>query len=159
MAALSKFGRVATARSHDECRQVVCCVCSKKVKQKNKRSGTIKVISEKMSNLVRQYVFGGYSVQNPFHPTALCDSCRLTLCDFEKVLAFRELSQPQTYILYFRIQIRQVESCLLYLTMRTWPPLHPSQEQQWIRHASVKFVKLLEPLLIMLPLQQNIQTR
>ena len=83
MSALSKFGRVDSARSHDELRKIICCVCSKKVKQSKT---SIKVVSEKLSLLVRKYVFSEFSIHNTLHPTGICDSCRLTLTAMEKVI-------------------------------------------------------------------------
>ena len=85
MAACSKFGKMEFSRSHDDSRQIVCCVCSQKVNQANKRSGATKVISETMSDLVRRFVWDRYSIANPLHPTALCGGCRLTLVAMEKV--------------------------------------------------------------------------
>ena len=81
--AMSKFGRVDKPRTHEESRAIVCCVCSKKVKQ-DKHS--IKIVSDKLSDLVRKFVFSGYSIHNPLHPTALCASCRLTLSAMVKVI-------------------------------------------------------------------------
>ena len=85
MAAIFKFGKLDRSRTHDESRQLVCCVCSRKVNQANKRSGVTKILSEKMSDLVRKFVYDKYSVHNPLHPTALCGSCRLVLAAMEKV--------------------------------------------------------------------------
>ena len=83
LSAMSKFGRVDKPRTHEESRAIVCCVCSKKVKQ-DKHS--IKIVSDKLSDLVRKFVFSGYSIHNPLHPTALCASCRLTLSAMDKVI-------------------------------------------------------------------------
>ena len=85
MSALSKFGRAwaGKARSHEESRLIVCCVCSKNVPQ---NKDTIKVVSDKWAGLVRQFVFPGYTVHNPLHPTALCAPCRLTLSAMHKVV-------------------------------------------------------------------------
>ena len=68
--------------SHDEARGYICCVCGKKV---NSKTGGVKFVNQKLSNLVRQFVHNSYSVQNRFHPTAMCGTCRLTLCGFDKV--------------------------------------------------------------------------
>ena len=54
----------------------------KKVKQDKH---CIKVVSEKWSDLVRKFVFSGYSIHNPLHPTALCVTCRTTLSALDKV--------------------------------------------------------------------------
>ena len=85
MSAASKFGKLVSARTHEEARALICCACWKKVKKNNQGGGTVSVVSEKLSNLVRQFVFKNYSVNNSLHPTAMCVSCRLTLCSLEKV--------------------------------------------------------------------------
>ena len=78
-----KFGKLKVQRS--QCREIVCCVCAKKVKQNNK---SIKKVSDKLAGLVRKFVFDGYTIQDPWYPTAICDSCRLTLSALEKVNFF-----------------------------------------------------------------------
>ena len=83
MSSLSKFSKKTSARTHDEARAVVCCVCGKKVKD---NKGGVSVVSDRLSNLVCQYVHQNYSVQNTSHPTAMCGACRVTLCSYEKVL-------------------------------------------------------------------------
>ena len=85
MSTLSKFSKKGSARTHDEARAVVCCVCGKKVKDKK---GGVGFVNDRLSNLVRQYVHQDYSVQNTSHPTAMCGSCRVTLGSYEKVIAF-----------------------------------------------------------------------
>ena len=84
MASLSKFGKLDSARTHEQCRAIVCCCCGKKVKV-NKKDGTVNIVSEKMSCLVRKYVYEGYSEHNTAHPTAMCVTCRLALTDLGKV--------------------------------------------------------------------------
>ena len=84
MANQSKFGKQDTARTHDEARAVVCCVCGRKVK-KNKTGGTISFVSEKWEKLVRRFVYQDYSVHNNAHPTGLCVTCRLALSAADKV--------------------------------------------------------------------------
>ena len=84
MASLSKF---ATAnkrfgRCHDDARGVVCCVCSKKLKDKK---GGISVINKRLEDLVRLFVHKEYSVCNTAFPTAICSTCVVTLCSREKV--------------------------------------------------------------------------
>ena len=79
---LSKFGKSHMPRSHEECRAIVCCVCSRKVKQTPTSTG---FVSEKLSILVRKFVFEGYNTQNSLYPTAMCVSCRLTLSVLDKV--------------------------------------------------------------------------
>ena len=83
MANLSKFAGKKFARTHDDARAAVCCVCAKKVKDKNK--GGRPVVNDRLENLVRQFVHTNYSVLNSAHPTAICGSCRVTLLSHEKV--------------------------------------------------------------------------
>ena len=83
MSTLSKFSKKTSARTYDEARAAVCCVCGKKVKD---NKGGVSVVSDRLSNLVCQYVHQNYSVQNTSHPTAMCGACRVTLCSYEKVL-------------------------------------------------------------------------
>ena len=90
MANLSKYGRQDVARTHDEARGIVCCVCGRKPK-KNKTGGNINIVSEKWETLVRKFVFKNYSVNNTAHPTALCVTCRLALSDKEKVFCFKKI--------------------------------------------------------------------
>ena len=84
MSTLSKFGNKKSARTHDEARTCVCCVCAKKVKD---NTGGVKLLSEKLANLVRQFVHTSYSIYNSSHPTAMCGTCRVTLTVFEKVFS------------------------------------------------------------------------
>ena len=83
MANLSKFAiaNKKFGRSHDDARCVVCCVCAKKVKK-----GGMKIVNKRLEDLVRLYVHKEYTVCNIAFPTAICCSCRLTLCSLEKVL-------------------------------------------------------------------------
>ena len=67
-----------SARTHDEARAVVCCCCGRKVTDG-------KGCSTKMAELVRQFAHKNFSVENLFHPTALCSTCRVSLSAFEKV--------------------------------------------------------------------------
>ena len=60
----------------------MCCVCGKKLKD---NKGGVKVVSEKLADLVRQFVHTNYSIHNSSHPTAICGTCRVTLSVFEKV--------------------------------------------------------------------------
>ena len=71
MASGQSYPRVNSARTHDEARQAVCCVCGKKPKQYKDRKA-ITVISDKQCELERQFVCTIYSKQNTSHPTALC---------------------------------------------------------------------------------------
>ena len=83
MSTLSKFASKQSARTHDQARAVICCVCGRKVKDK---SGGVKCVNERLSNLVCLYVHESFSIHNPSHPTAMCVTCRVTLCSWEKVI-------------------------------------------------------------------------
>ena len=97
--AVPTFGKSKLPRTHDECRALVCCVCSKKVK---KNQPSMPVISEKYSNLVKKFVFDGYTTQNTLYPTALCGSCRLTLTAMDKVfIILYSMSKCQSMENYF----------------------------------------------------------
>ena len=105
MSHLTKFGKVRSPRTHDEARAIVCCVCWLKVKQKqfNPKSGVTKIVSEKLSDLVKKFVYDGYSVQNTSHPTSMCVSCRLTLCSLEKVCLVKLWLHSESNHLYCNI--------------------------------------------------------
>ena len=66
------------ARSHQDSLKIVCAACWRKKK-------TVSNISEKMADLTRKFVFDGYNKTNGYHPTVLCDGCRKTLSDLDKV--------------------------------------------------------------------------
>ena len=82
MSTMSKFVKKDSARTHDEARCVICCVCAKKVKD---NTGGRRIVSNKLAALVRQFVHGSYSTYNNSHQTAICSSCRLTLVELDKV--------------------------------------------------------------------------
>ena len=73
------------ARTHDESRKAVCCVCGKKPKTFQTRK-PITVVNDKQSSSVRKFVFSEYNVNNPQHPTALCLPCNTALVAYEKVI-------------------------------------------------------------------------
>ena len=77
---MSKFTKKDSARTHEEARKVVCCACGRKAKK-----GGISCVSPRFESLVCQYVYENFSVQNTYHPTAMCTTCRITLTAFEKV--------------------------------------------------------------------------
>ena len=143
MSALSKFGRAVGfgARTHDESRTIICCVCSKKVKQDKH---CIKVVSEKWSDLVRKFVFSGYSIHNPLHPTALCVTCRTTLSALDKV------NYTECYWKFllknFRIPRTLVADYHHCLTTKDCFPQHPVPEVQLTRNASAGCVRMPECL-------------
>ena len=90
MAALSKFGKFESPRTHEQARSMICCVCGRKVKV-NTKGGTVNKVSLRLSNLVRKFVYDGYSEQNSAHPTAMCVTCRLGLFELDKVCIQGEL--------------------------------------------------------------------
>ena len=76
-----------TARSHEEARRSVCCVCSRKPKE-YKTTKPITDISPKQADLVRQLVFEDFDVKNILHPTALCLSCNTLLSAIARVYIY-----------------------------------------------------------------------
>ena len=66
------------ARTHTESLRVVCAVCWRK--QKN-----VSNVSDKLADLICQFSFHGYNRKNYFHPKVICDGCRRTIIDLEKV--------------------------------------------------------------------------
>ena len=79
-----KYEKGSTARSHEESRQLICSCCAKKVRTHKSRN-PIKKMNVRYEHLLKLYVFSEYSVNNTSYPSALCDSCRLTLVAIEKV--------------------------------------------------------------------------
>ena len=77
---MSKFKKKESARTHEEARAVVCCACGRKVKK-----GGVSCVSPRLASLVCQYVHTNFSIQNSYHPTAMCTTCSVTLCALEKV--------------------------------------------------------------------------
>lgn len=84
MATIRQFGKLESARTHEEARQVVCCACFRKV-IKNKSGSTVKVVSERLASLVKQFVNSENSVENTSCPTAMCIPA-MALCAMEKVI-------------------------------------------------------------------------
>ena len=72
------------ARSHEDSRKVVCCVCGKKPKGYAKVKA-ISVVNEKQIEMVKSLVHQDLDVGNPWHPTGMCLSCNTTLSAFQKV--------------------------------------------------------------------------
>ena len=50
------------------------------------------VLNKRMEDLVCQFVHKDYSVCNTAYPTAICGSCRVTLCSKEKVFQTYDIS-------------------------------------------------------------------
>ena len=138
MSSLTKGGK-EFARSHDDARAAVCCVCGKKVKD-NKKGGR-PVINSRLESLVCQFVHKNYSILNTAYPTAICGSCRLTLCSLEKVIL--NVTKITDFLcIFFRIPRAQGASFLPSWIMTILPLLPPKQEQLDRRDVSVGFVCL-----------------
>ena len=60
MAGLSKLAKLKSARSHDEARAYICCVCGKKV---NYKTGGVQFVNQRLSNLVCQFVHDSFSAE------------------------------------------------------------------------------------------------
>ena len=67
----------AVARTHADSVNLVCAVCWKKPK-------SVRKISDKQTDLIRQFCYKDYNFKNYFHPKVICDVCRRTLIDLEK---------------------------------------------------------------------------
>ena len=67
-----------TARTHQEALKTVCAACWRKPKQ-------VRGVSDRVSELLRQFVFKDYDKSNGFHPTVVCIGCQKTLSDLAKV--------------------------------------------------------------------------
>ena len=72
------------ARTHGDVRKVLCCVCGKKSKSYS-TCKQISVVNKKQIEMVKNFVFKDYDVENPMHPTALCLSCNTVLLAYNKV--------------------------------------------------------------------------
>ena len=72
------------ARTHEECRQLIYTICSKKVKS-TKGHSAITVLSERYEKIIKDFIIPDFSLGDDFYPTALCDTCRLGLVALEKV--------------------------------------------------------------------------
>ena len=66
------------ARTHGDSLLIVCAVCWRK-------KGSVRPVTDKMSGLICQFVFEDYSKDNGVHPSVICDGCRKTLGDIDKV--------------------------------------------------------------------------
>ena len=66
------------SRSHDDSLLVVCAGCWRKSKD-------VRKISDTMADLIRKYVYKEFSLSNSYHPRVVCDGCRKTIADLEKV--------------------------------------------------------------------------
>ena len=69
------------ARDHDGSLLVVCAACWRKNKSVGK-------LSDKLTALVRKHVFEEFYTKNNYHPKVICDGCRKTLSDIEKVMIY-----------------------------------------------------------------------
>lgn len=111
---MSKFEKGPIARTHEEARRIVCCCCGKKCKC-IKNTGSAFIVTERFSGLVRRFVEATYSDQNPEHPVALCDSCRLALSAHEKVIDIILYEICIIILAHYRIQRSLLESYLNFL--------------------------------------------
>ena len=77
------------ARSNEDSLLVVCAACWRK--NKNVRS-----ITDNMAELIRKHVYKDFTLRNGYHPSVVCDGCRKTISDLEKVGAFLSAVPPCT---------------------------------------------------------------
>ena len=71
----------------------VCAVCWRK----NKSMGRV---SDKLADLIRKHVFKDFSTQNTYLPRVICDGCRKTITDIEKVGNYGRLVIDFQHIIY-----------------------------------------------------------
>ena len=67
------------ARTHSEARKIVCCACGRKVTDGHS-------VTQRLSLLVKQFVYEDYSPENISHPTGICSTGHVTLGVLEKVM-------------------------------------------------------------------------
>ena len=49
------------------------------------QDASILAVSDKLADLIRKHVFKDFSTKNTYHPRVICDGCRKTITDIEKV--------------------------------------------------------------------------
>ena len=79
MSSLSKFSKKESARTHEEARAVVCCVCGRKVKDG-------RTVTDGLAGLVNEHVYTGYATEKDAFPVGICSTCQHTLDSLEKAL-------------------------------------------------------------------------
>ena len=72
------FAKKGGARTHQEALRIVCAACWRKPKN-------VRGVSDRVADLIRQFVFKDYSKSNGYHPTVVCTGCQQTLSDLAKV--------------------------------------------------------------------------
>ena len=72
----SKFKKKDQPRTHEECRRLLCAMCSRK--------NCDRVVTEKIADLIRKYHEKDYSKDNTLHPIGICSTCRKTMFELEK---------------------------------------------------------------------------
>ena len=82
-----------SGRDHDASILAVCAVCWRK----NKSMGRV---SDKLADLIRKHVFKDFSTQKTYHPRVICDGCRKTITDIEKVGNYGRLVIDFQHIIY-----------------------------------------------------------
>ena len=66
-------------RSHHEALSKLCASCWRKPKN-------VRGVSDKVADLIRQFVYKDYCKSNGYHPTVVCTGCQQTLSDLAKVI-------------------------------------------------------------------------
>ena len=72
------FVKQKAARTHTESLKTVCAACWRKPKN-------VRNVSDRVEELIRQFVFKDYSKSNGYHPSVVCTGCQQTLSDLAKV--------------------------------------------------------------------------
>ena len=70
-----------TSKTHSDFLKLICAACWRK-------KPSVTKVSDKLSQLICQHIFAEYSVDSDIHPSVICDGCRKTLMDIDKVCFF-----------------------------------------------------------------------
>ena len=66
------------AKTHGDSLNTICAACWRK-------KGSVRPVTEKLAELLCQFVYSDYSREGRIHPSVICDVCRITITGLEKV--------------------------------------------------------------------------
>ena len=69
------------AVTHEESTRLVCAVCFRK-------KDSARLVTGKLEQLIRKYVYEEYSVTNSEMPQVICNGCRITIQEVDLVSYF-----------------------------------------------------------------------
>lgn len=103
---------------HEENRRKVCAPCGRKIVF-GKRKPESFLLTEKLQNLVKNFVNTNYDISDQRFPISICNTCRLALLDREKNNFKRHLQQMPNYEdLHLRKETRvNRDSCNCYICL------------------------------------------